>query len=258
MTRTVIGVGVAVLAAGGLIVWGVLADRPEELSASEPAEQAVATLESADAVLEGVQTLIRTGESDRALAVLDAAVRTYPDDRELRLAFAELLVGRGEPGEAYAQYEVAITAGEPEAAVEFKAGGAAGLMGDREKAAAHYAKAAELEPGNADYAETLGLSLIGINDLEAAKVSLLRATAVDPDRGRSWGALAEIALRQNSTGLARQHARRAQQSQPGVAAWRVIEARALKREGSVEDALLLLSRAGSPASGSSPRSRAAG
>lgn len=213
-----------------------------EKAPEEPADPAalVASLASADAILESVQTLVREGELDRADAVMGAAVAAYPGDIELRLAYGELLIGRGAGERAYAQYAEAIRSGADDPAVAFAAGTAAELAGLKEDAVERFAEATEGDATSAPYAVRHGLACLSINDLDGARASLLRATTLDPANAIAWGSLAEIALRKNEAEIAVRHAQAARTFAPDEPAWLVIEARALKRQGDAEAALLLL------------------
>lgn len=224
------------LVLGGVAIF--LATRGGPSPAAAPA--GAADVRTAEAVLESVQTYVREGETARARAVLAAATAAHPGDADLRLAYAQLLLTIPDIPAALEQYETAIDLGETTAAVRFAAGVAASQVERHARAAEHFQAACELDAGNADYAMHWASALLHLNRRDAAKAQVLRAGVLDPSRAVVWGQLAQILLDENNADMARQHAARARELQPAVAAWRVLEARALKRLGDPEAALLLL------------------
>ena len=246
-------VGVLLLLGGGAWwVAGVLmrpatsAEPPvgiDEGSGDDSGTPGAAGVLSPDALgemLQAAQDAVVSGDGARARRVLAQGVSEYPDDQDLRAAFGELLLGLGDAGAAYEQYAAALAVGKPTGALQFGAGLAASVSGDPQRAAAHFDAAQQLEPSVAAYAIYLATSRRAIGDLEGASAALVRATVLAPDNADAWGLLSEVALQQNRAVLAQQHAERARTLEPGEPAWRVLEARALKRGGDAEGALLVL------------------
>lgn len=219
-------------------------EAPEPTEAVDPepvaAAEGVLTPEALDELLATAQDAVRAGDMALARRVLNDAVAGRPGDQDLRAAFGELLVGIGEPEAAYEQYAAALAVGEPTAPLEFGAGLASNIAGQVERAAVHFDNAQRLDPTVPGYAIYLANARLAQGDLEGASAALVRATVLQPDNADAWGLLAEVALRQNRAALARQHAEKARTLEPEVAAWRVLEARAMKRDGDAEGALLVL------------------
>ncbi|MEN0020616.1 MAG: tetratricopeptide repeat protein [Planctomycetota bacterium] len=209
---------------------------------SGPAAEAseVASIETSDAVLESAAKLIREGKTEQAATVLRAAVREHPDEQAFRVSLARALVLLDDSAEGYRQYEAALAIGPRPAELEFQAGTVASMAGLPERAIEHYSAARSAEPGHPDYPLYLGQVKLATGELDEARASLLAAALLDEERAVVWGTLAEIALRKNEATLAVQHAARARELEPRVTAWRLIEARALKRAGDAERALAVL------------------
>ncbi|MCC6426606.1 MAG: tetratricopeptide repeat protein [Phycisphaerales bacterium] len=193
-----------------------------------------------DAILDSARTLSTEDDHAKAAAILEAAIRSYPDNQELRLALAAELLALKKPEEAYEQYTSALSIGPREPRIEFTAGTAASTIGKLERAVEHYSAAQTADPTVADYPLYLGQVQAKLGHNESAKASLLRAAKLNEDRAIIWGTLADIALRENNAGLAAQHAAKARTLEPSNAVYRLIEARALNRLARPEEALELL------------------
>ncbi|MEM1329529.1 MAG: tetratricopeptide repeat protein [Planctomycetota bacterium] len=210
--------------------------------ASEPAQarSPSAPAEVLDRLLTSAQEREAAGERSRAVAILRDGVRTYPGDRELRLAFAELLARDGNPEGAYEQLSSAIELGVTDAETQLAAGVMAAQAGRDDLAIEHLFAARTAEPENAEVALRLGIAQLRQGQLDEAQASLVLAGTIEPDRALVWGTLAEVALRANQPSLSAQHAKRARELDPDRLAWRLIGARALKRDTRPEEALDLL------------------
>ncbi|MCC6660942.1 MAG: tetratricopeptide repeat protein [Phycisphaerales bacterium] len=183
---------------------------------------------------------LKENEAGKAEAVLREAVGEYPDDQDLRIALGEALMQLRSFPEAYQQYVAALAIGPRTPGVEFIAGTLASATGQPERAVEHYSAAQAGDPKNATYPLYLAQVQLKLNQPEPAKANLMLVTRLDPDSAIAWGTLAETALRENNVHIALQHIAKARALQPDTAAWRIIEARALKRKGDVEQALLVL------------------
>jgi tetratricopeptide (TPR) repeat protein len=172
--------------------------------------------------------------------VLRQAVEEHPAVQDLRLAYAGALLAQHEIEQAYAQYEKALAIGPRDAEIEFTAGTVANMAGMVQRAQEHYAAAQTADMTDPRYPLYLGQIQLKLGQTDEARVSLLRAVHLDPDQPVAWGTLAQIALQANRVGLALRHVAKARKLEPDVLTWRLIEARALKREGKVEPALTLL------------------
>lgn len=234
--------GVAALAGAGLAGWTLyrVASAPAPETPVEPSGPGVASVETVEAVLATVKRLRDEGQPSGAETVLSNAVRQFPMDQDLRLAFADLLMTQRRWGEAYDQHLAAIEIGPVPAPVEFAAGTLASMTDRPALAAAHYTNAMRLDAGNADYPMYLAGVQMQQKQLSEAKASLAIAVRLAPDRAQAYGMLAQIALTENRLAMAGQHVERARRLQPAEPTWVLMEARIRKREGDTERALDLL------------------
>lgn len=238
-----VALGAAALGGAGLAGWTIyrVAQAPEASETPDaPSGPGVADLNTVQAVLASVKRLRDDGQRGAAETVLSQAVRQFPADQDLRLAYADLLMAERRLGEAYDQHLAAIEIGPVPAAVEFTAGTLASMTDRAELAAAHYGAAMRLEPENPDYPMYLASVQLKLNRVQEAKASLAIAGRLGPDRAQVWGMLAQIALNENKLGIAAQQIGRARALQPAEPAWIVMEARIRKREGDAERAVGLL------------------
>jgi len=199
-----------------------------------------ADLSTIEAVLESVQEYRLAGDDGRAHAVLESAVGQYVEDQTLRLAFGDLLLAERDPRGAYHQYVTALAIGPRPPEIEFTAGTVAGMIGRHDRAVEHYVAARTQDPTNSVYPLYLGQAQIKVGEVAAGKASLLAAAKLDPDRAIIWGTLAELAYRENKPTIALRHIAKARELEPRVLAWRIIEARSLKRNHQPEEAMAVL------------------
>lgn len=233
---------IILLLAGGLIAILVAGYKSGGLAPSEANGQAarVPAHIAIKTALDSAQHHLRQNEPGKAEAILRDAVGLYPDDQELRVAFGESLMALRTFPAAYEQYVAALAIGPRTAEIEFTAGTLANTIGKPDRAVEHYAAAQRADPKNPAYPLYLSQVQLKLNETEAAKVNLLLAATLDPESAIAWGTLADVALRENNVNIALQHIAKARELQPSVGAWRIVEARALKRKGDVEAALLVL------------------
>lgn len=198
---------------------------------------------SADEALNAVIALKRDGEHAKAEAILKQAVVEFPGVQRLHVEYAEVLAALNKAEESLAHYERALEIGPRDGAIEFAAGTAAAMTGNLTRAEVHYAAAQAAD--KSDWKAPLFLAQVQLKQsttekTQEAKKNLFIAANLNPDSAMPWGTLAEIALRENKAGIALQHVRKARELEPRVTLWRVIEARALKRENRPEEALGVL------------------
>ncbi|MCC7388982.1 MAG: tetratricopeptide repeat protein [Phycisphaerales bacterium] len=227
----------------GVIAWrSRLADGAEPPQPPKPAGARTTTPgpDPITTVLNAADTLVRQGEADRAEAVLRAAVAEHAGSQELRLALAGACILQQKLPEAYEQYEAALAIGPRAAETEFNAGTLAAQLKRLDRAEEHFAAAQATDPSDPRYPLYLAQIQIALNQPEQARRNLLLATRLDENLAVAWGTLAELSLRANEPNVALQLAARARALEPAVAAWRVIEARALNRTGKPEEALAVL------------------
>lgn len=233
------GVLLLVAASGALVLWprGVLPPSPG------PGAQGQATARGAAAIaaiLDAARRYVAQEEFPKARLILDTAVMEHPENQELRIALAETLLRTNELAESYEHYLAALAIGPRDAGLEFIAGTLASRLNRPGRAVEHYSAAQAADPSRPEYPLYLAQVQVKLNDDAAAKASLLRVVRLDESNATAWGTLADIMLRENALTLARQHIDKARALEPRVSAWKITEARLLKREGEPEKALLLL------------------
>ncbi len=217
-----------------------------------------------EAGLEAAATYQRERKFPEAMAILGKLAEQSPTDRAVRIAYAQALIGQEKHAEAFEQYEAAIklsgaspvkpTGAEAAAPTGFKrdpalaqlhfeAGTTANMVGFSDRAEEHYWMAQVLDPMEAKYPLYLSMMQLKKGGEEAdaaAGASLLRAVKVNPDLAEGWGTMAELELRKNQLGLAKQHIETARKLQPEVSRWRIVQARILNRQGEPEQASAIL------------------
>ncbi len=241
--KTWIALGALALAlgAGGYafrLAWTSGGATPEH-AAGAPTKGSAAPA-TASAIMQSAQSYMRQGEVEKAETILAEASRQYATDQALHVAYADVLMSRGKVAEAYAQYEQALAIGPREGTLEFTAGTAANMAGMSERAVEHYSAAQTADKTNPKYPLYLGQVQLKLGQADEAKASILRAALLDPEQAIAWGTLADVALRENNLDLALQHIAKARKLEPGVATWRLIECRALTRQGQPEKGVQLL------------------
>lgn len=232
----------AALAGAGLAGWTLyrVAVAPPATPPEQPEGPGIARVETVEAVLATVKQLIHDGQPGAAESVLSKAVRQFPADQDLRLAYADLLMTRERWSDAYDQFLGAMEIGQVPATVEFTAGTLASMTDRPETAAEHFARAMRLDANEANYPMYLASVQMKLNRLAEAKASLAIAARLAPDRAQVWGMLAEIGLRENKAPIALQHVAKARDLRPNEPAWIVTEARVRNRMGEPDRAVDLL------------------
>ncbi len=193
-----------------------------------------------DAILDSVDNLLRTSQNVEAEAIIKGAIAQYPSDQRLHIAFAELMLGKEDYSAAYDSYVRALASGDRDAKLEFQAGTVASMLGKNDRALEHFAAAQTGDASNAEYPLYLGQVQLQLGKLDEARASLVRSGHINPDDGRVWGSLAEIALRENKLDVAMQQIEKARKLQPRVTVWRFIEARIHARANRPEKTVELL------------------
>lgn len=182
------------------------------------------------------------GASDpgKAEAILREAISAYPESQALYLAQADVLMAQKKHVDAYGAYERAIAVGPRDAKMDFMAGTVADLAGKPDRALEHYGAARQADPSNWEVPLYMARVQMKLNMTTEAKTNLLTAAKLEPDRAIVWGMLGELYLKDGSPAVALEQIIRARKIEPGVVAWRLIEARALKRLDRVDESLALL------------------
>lgn len=202
--------------------------KPEQ---GPPAEEILAT---------GRQAL-KNNKADLAERELARGVERFPNNQPLRLALAESLLAQGKFAEAYEQYDRAVAFGEDRAEYRFAAGMAASKAGLDDQAEVQWLRARELDKASPQYPLFLA-QLQRKNGRNAdARANLMMAVALDPNLAVGWGSLAAIALDENHTGPALQHAQKAAKLDPANPLWRVLQSKILRRENRPREAFEIVS-----------------
>lgn len=209
-------------------------------AAAAPETPKAANYEAMTASLDAARALMTRSQWAKAETVLRQAAMKFPEEQEIRLALAETLLARDRLADSYDQYVKALAIDPSDPKIQFAAGQVASKAGFTERAEEHFSMAQGADRTNPAYPLMLGMVQRKLGNVEAAKASLLRAANLDPENAFSWGAMADIALSENKVDLALQHVDRARRLQPESKDWRLIEARARKRKGEADKALMLL------------------
>lgn len=193
-----------------------------------------------DAVLNAVLPLRNSQEWGKAESILNEAIRQYPEEQVLYLQLGEILAIQRKSAEAYSNFEKALAIGPREPEIEMAAGTVANDCNRLDRAEEHY-QAAQAAKKN-DWQPSLFLAQVQMkrSNFGDAKKNLMLAASAKPDLAVAWGSLAEVLLRENAVGPALQNIAKARQLEPDNLSWRMIEARALKRDAKPEAALQLL------------------
>ncbi len=193
-----------------------------------------------DAILNAANQYRTGGEIRKAETVLLAGEKQYPTEVLLNIAAAELMLYDKQLDKAYTHYQKAIVNDPKNAAVLFSAGTVASQLGRTEEAIGHYEAARANDPRDFRFPLFLAQVQVKLERYDEAKKNLLLAVTLNPESAVGWGTLAEIALREGNTGLSLQHIAKSRTIEPDVTLWRLIQARALKRQADPEGALALL------------------
>lgn len=235
------------LGAMGIVGWLALRTAPTATSASGTPDSSPSNERSRVPVAEAVETIldaarqhIQMNQHEQARVILAEAVRTHPEQQVLRSTYADVLVALALPADAYEQYVAALSIGPRTAPLEFAAGTMAKLTDRSQLALEHYTAAQTADPSNPTYPLYLAQIQRSLNQPAEAKASLVRVVHMQPDNAIAWGTLADIALGENKIDMALQHVAKARAIEPRVGAWRLIEARALKRQSKPDQALMVM------------------
>lgn len=233
--RTAIAVvPVAVLILGG--VWLVRFVSPSASNAEASEGSGTASLETVDAVVAATRNYLSTGSWEQALMIVRRATERYPREAVLHALYAEALLGTGDAEGALAKFVHASELGPDRAGWRDFAGTIAASLQRWEESATHFGMAQRLDPSNAKYPLLRAQAQRAMGDVDAARVSLTVATRLDPGIAEGWATLADIALNENRPTIALQHIEKARRIDPESPVYRIIEARALRREGRAEEA----------------------
>jgi len=209
-------------------------------AAAQAGERAHARPAAINEDLAKAESYLADGQPDLALALLAPMADRGLADRDVLAAIGHAHLALEDRPSAYEAFTRALRAGPPTAPLHFAAGTLASKLGKAEAALNHLRAANNADPGNPDYALFLGQAELAAGEMRRARAALVRVTHQRPEDARAWGMLAEIALRENQPEMALQHAGRARHTDPDNDAWKIIQARALKRRGDAAKALTVI------------------
>lgn len=259
------GLGFGTAAVGLLSIGLVVAlavfwqgSKPPPSSAKASSAGAVPRSAEISGTLEQARAYLADGEASMALALLEPLAARADRDRDVRVALGQAYLAVDDFAAAYDQYSQAVSLGPTDPQLHFAAGTLASRLRRQTEAIAHLRLAHETEPSNAQYALFLGQAELEAGNYAPATAALARARHAAPDDPRVWGMLAEIALRENKAELALQHASRARHHDPDNDAWKIIQARALNRQGNAAKAAVVVESLSDKAKHTKPVLRLAG
>ncbi len=212
-----------------------------------PTESGASTVESAvqyqqevDDAIYKARKLSLENRPAQAEAVLRDAIKSHSSDPDLRVALGETLLKLDQPTEAYKQYNQAIGLTKDSAELHFATGTVASVAGLFERAEQHYKMAQILDRANPKYPLYLGQIERKLGRVDAARASLIRAAALEPELAIAWGALADMDFADNKLSMAQHYLDKALELEPASPAWRLLQARILRRLGQPEQAAIIL------------------
>jgi len=228
---------VPVLAIAALLTYGAV----RLALPAKPTTSGGGTLRSSsEEVAEAARLALQRNEFSRAEALLREGVRTYPAEQTLRLMYGEALLAVKKPVEALEQYEAAIGIGPDHAEYRHVAASIADDLGMLEEAEFHWTIAQKLAPAHAKFPLYLAQVQRKLNKPDAARASAVIAATIDPELDEAWATLAMISLDENNLNMALQHVAKARALNADSVFYRVLEARALRRDNQPQRALDLL------------------
>jgi len=195
--------------------------------------------EAVEVILDAARVYHQQNNLGKAEIVLSAGVREHPQDQQKRIAYAEMLMMSNQLDSAFYEYTEALRIGPRDADLEFVAGIIADKLDEVALAEAHFTAARNADPTQPSYGMFLAQVQLKQHKYDDAIVSLIQVRPLDPDNAMIYGTLAEIYTKKNDVGIALDQIEIARQLEPQRAAWKIIEARLLKRSGEPERALLL-------------------
>mgnify|MGYP001067162657 CR=1 FL=1 len=186
-----------------------------------------ATLEVA---LEDARRLLaRQNEPEKAKLLLEKLIERFPDSQAAHQLLADAHFSTGDSLQAYEHMDVSLTLGEDHPEMRFATFMFAEDAELLDEALKHLLKAEELDPASVKYPVYMAALRLKRNEPQEAKASLLRAVQLDEGVAQAWGMLAQIAFDENKLNIAKQHVGKARELEPESTAYRVLEARILRR-----------------------------
>lgn len=97
-----------------------------------------------------------------------------------------------------------------------------------------------LDRVNPKYPLYLGQIERKLGNIDAARADLIRAAALEPELAIAWGVLADMDFADNKLEMAQHYLDKALELEPVSQAWRLLQARILRRQGNPAQAALIL------------------
>jgi len=203
------------------------------------------------AVLDSVETSLRTARLDEALRMARRLTEALPDDAD-----AQEILARTHLARSLAAVQPALQSAERMAAAQAylraaqlrpthtgfqsAAGVAAQQAGMLTEAIACFERAQAADAANVQHSLYLGQALLQTGDVTRARVCLERARALAPESPWPLSGLSGLELQAGNAPLALELAQRARTLDPQADQLRVAEAKALRKLGRHTDVLTLL------------------
>jgi tetratricopeptide (TPR) repeat protein len=188
-----------------------------------------------------VQAYFQQGDFESADAILASSLRQLPNNQDLRLLNAELRMWQERPEEAYQEMQMAYKIGPDSPEYRYAAAGYAHAAGLIDSAIEEVRMAiARSEEPDIRFFQFLGALQMQKGERADASGTLLIALQQDPEQATLHGMLAEIDLQEGGTERGLEFARRARELDPDQFAYRITEARLLRRLGRLDDSLAAL------------------
>jgi predicted Zn-dependent protease len=197
--------------------------------------------EAFDQVLNTAQKLIDQGENAKAETLFKQVLASHAEAQEVHIQYARFLAGQRRAAESYKEYQAAMACGSVEPEVLLEAGTTANMSGQPNLAVEHYAAAQAAAP--TDYRPPMYLAQVQLKlkQTDEAKKNLVLAARLNPTAAApAWATLAQIYLDEGNPGLAITTIDNARKLDPKSTLYRLINARALKRQNDPKAALELL------------------
>jgi len=188
-----------------------------------------------------VETYINRGEFESADTILASALRQLANNQDLRILNAELRMMQDRPLEAYDEIQKAYKIGPDDPELRYLAASYANQAGLVEDAMAEARKAIAMsDQPDVRYFRFLGALQFKEGQVADARATLLIALRNDDSQPQIYGMLAEMDLSEGATEKGLEFARKAKELDPDQFAYRVTEARLLRRLGRLEESLSVL------------------
>lgn len=187
---------------------------------------------------------IRTDQLPEARLILDRLLERYPDEARPHMLQAKLLMAEGDFEGAYEHADRSVEIDGEDAEAQFLTALLAEANREFEKGREHYAAASVVDPENAKYPMYLAQSLMRLNELDEARIQLLRAQRLDATLHQTYGMHAEIAARRGKLEMAIEQVNKAlehvEESSSHHVAYTLQKAELLRRANRPEAAQTLL------------------